>query len=89
MPGQDNGSRIIAKKSLTTGLFSSNKASPGGYAACHEYDTILRSAMCVLAWAAGFNSNIPRYLCYNFFKCLKINIKSIYHSIFLLMMNFG
>lgn len=73
VPGQDNGSRIIAWKSLTTGLFSSNKAFPGGYAACYEYDTSSKVCMCVLAWAAGFKYNIPRCLRYIFCKCLKIN----------------
>lgn len=36
--GQDNGSEVIARKSFTTDLFSSNKLFPNGYTAGREYD---------------------------------------------------
>lgn len=36
--GQDNGSEVIARKSFTTDLFSSNKLFPDGYPACSECD---------------------------------------------------
>lgn len=71
MPGQDNGSRIIARKSLTTGLFSSNKAFPDGYAACYEYDTSSKVCLCVFACATQFNFNILRFLPYIFLYMFK------------------
>lgn len=88
MPGQDNGSRIIARKSLTTGLFSSNKASPDACAACHEYDTSSSVCMCVFVCATQLNLNIPRSLPYIFHKCLKFYFfKHLPFCLF--MMNFG
>lgn len=88
MPGQDNSSRIIARKSLTTGFFSSNKAFPDGYAACHEYDTSSDVCICAFACATRLNFNIPRSLLYIFYKCLKILFfKRL--PFYLFIMNFG
>jgi len=89
MPGQDNGSRIIARKYLTTGLFSCNKAFPDGYATRHEYDTSSKVCICVFACATQLNFNILRSLPYIFYKRLKIYFLNVYHSIFIFRMDFG
>lgn len=88
MPGQHNGSRIIVRKSLTTGLFSSNKAFPDGCTACHEYDTSSKTCMCVFACATWLNFNMQRSFPCVFCTCLKFCIFNVYHSVFLPMMNF-
>lgn len=84
MPGQDNGSRIIARKSLTTGLFSSNKAFPNGYAVCCECDMSSVVCMCVFA-CAHLNLNMLRSPQHFFLQAFRDGCLIIYHPMFLLM----